>query len=91
MEPAQVGNIIGYFFGIILLPVIILIVCNFIPAAKRNPEIVYGVCGTLAVFLALLSAAGGANILNSTISAVLGALFFFFGYRRASKKRDTDA
>jgi hypothetical protein len=83
MEPAQVGYLIGVFIGIIFIPVLILIVCNFIPAAKRNPKIVYSICGVLTVLLALVASPNGGI---AFIMAVLGALFFFWGYKRAARK-----
>jgi hypothetical protein len=89
MGAGQIGNIIGVFLFSILLPVIILIVCNFIPAAKRKPQIVYGICAVLAVAVCFLSVAGGGEALNSIIAAILAGLFFFWGYRRAAKKAIT--
>jgi hypothetical protein len=86
MGAAQVGYIVGGFFASILVPVIILIICNFIPAAKRNPKVVYGICGILAVAVAFVSATGGGDIVSAGIVAVLAALFFFWGYTRAAKK-----
>jgi hypothetical protein len=83
MEPAQAGYFLGMFLGTILFPVIILIVCNFFPAGKRNPKVVYSSCGVLAVLIAFLV---GGNWLRENLLAVLGALFFFWGYRRATKK-----
>jgi hypothetical protein len=86
MGAGQFGFIVGGFFASILLPVIILIVCNFIPAAKRNPKVVYSICGVLAVGVAFLSTSGGGDVFSSIIVAVLAVAFFFWGYTRAAKK-----
>jgi galactitol-specific phosphotransferase system IIC component len=86
MGAGQFGYIVGGFFASILLPVIILIVCNFIPAAKRNPKVVYGICAVLAVAVAFVSASGGGDVFSSIIVAVLAVAFFFWGYTRAAKK-----
>jgi len=86
MSAGQVGYIIGAFLVSIVLPMGVVIVCNFIPAAKRNPKIVYSVCGVLAVAIAFISVAGGGDVLSSAIAAILAALFFFWGYKRAAKK-----
>jgi hypothetical protein len=83
VEPAVVGYLVGIFIGIILIPVLILIVCNFIPAAKRKPRAVYGGCGVLTV---LLSVAVIKNSGVALVMSILGALFFFWGYKRAAKK-----
>ena len=83
MTPEQMGYLIGLFLGIIFIPVAIVIVCHFIPAAKRNPRIVYSICAVLTVLLALAASPNG---VIASIMAVLGALFFFWGYKRAAKK-----
>jgi hypothetical protein len=44
MGAGEIGYIVGGFFTAILVPVLILIVCNFVLAARRNPKIVYGIC-----------------------------------------------
>jgi hypothetical protein len=69
-----------------LLPVIILIVCNFIPAAKRKPEIVYSICAALAIAVCFLGASGGGSYLDATIPAALAVAFLYWGYTRAAKK-----
>ncbi len=86
MSAGQIGNIIGIFVASIVVPVIVLIVSNFIPAAKRNPKVVYGVCGVLAVAVAFVSAAGSGDIASSAIAAVLAGLLIYWGYTRAAKK-----
>jgi hypothetical protein len=86
MNASQVGNILGIFVASIILPIIVLIVCNFIPTAKRNPKVVYSICGVLAVAVAFISVAGGGEALSSAIAAIFAALFFFWGYKRAAKK-----
>jgi hypothetical protein len=83
MTPERLGYLTGMFLAIIFIPVVILIVCNFIPAAKRNPKIVYSVCGVLTVLLAFVASPNG---VIAFIMAALGALFFFWGYTRAAKK-----
>jgi hypothetical protein len=86
MGAGEIGSIIGVFVASILLPVIILIVCNFIPAPKRNPKVVYSICAVLAVAVCFLGASGGGSYIDAVISAGLVVAFFYWGYRRATKK-----
>ena len=69
----------GYFTGA-GFPII------FTPVAKRRPQFVYSACGAPAVVIAILSAAGGADSLRTSIDIVCGVLFPLWGYRRVAKK-----
>jgi len=87
MGAGQIGNIMGTFLASIILPVIILIICNFIPAAKRNPKIVYGICVVLAVAACAITLnGGGGNVLDASLAAVLAIAFLYWGYVRAEKR-----
>jgi hypothetical protein len=86
MAAGEIGSIIGAFMMSILLPIIILIVCNFIPAAKRNPKMVYSICTVLAVAICFLGATAGGSYIDALISAGLAVAFFYWGYTRAAKK-----
>lgn len=86
MGAGEIGAIIGGFMIAILLPALILIVCHFIPAAARNPKIVYVICGALAAFVLFVGINGGGNYVDASISASLAAAFLYWGYVRDAKK-----
>lgn len=86
MGPAELGAIIGGFFIGILLPVLILIVCNFIPSVQRSPGIVYTVCILIAIAMPFLGASVSGNYVDASISGCLGGAFIWWGYTRAAKK-----
>jgi len=86
MGAGEIGSIIGGFLTSIVLPVIILIVCNFIAAAKRNTKSVYGICAVLAVAICFVAVNGGGSVLDASLSAVLAVAFLGWGYARASSK-----
>src|ERR1039458_8230905 len=82
----EIGSILGGFVASIILPVVILIICNFIAAAKSNPKIVYGICVVLAVAICFVSVNGGGSVLDASLSAVLAIAFLGWGYIRAARK-----
>jgi|ERR1019366_1121726 hypothetical protein len=86
MGAAEIGYIIGGFITALLVPVLILIVSNFIPAAKRNPHLLYGICAVTATLAAFIGASVGGNYADSTISWLLAEAFLYWGYRGAAKK-----
>ena len=86
MGAAQLGYVIGESLFSLVLPITILIVCNFIPAAKRKPKIVYGICAALGVAVCFIGVAGGGDVVLSSIAAALSVEFFYRGYARAAKK-----
>lgn len=86
MSAGQIGYVIGGFFFALLLPVLILIVCRFIPVAQRRPEIIYGICGLLAVATPFLAAVVSRDIVSSALSATLAGGLIFWGYKRTVKK-----
>jgi hypothetical protein len=86
MGAGEIGNITGTFLMAILLPVLILIVCNFISAPKRNPAVVYGICGVLAVAVPFLALNAGGSVVDTVIAAALAGAFMLWGYTRAAKK-----
>jgi hypothetical protein len=89
MTATAVGYVIGGFFFSLLVPVLILIVCHFIPAANRNPKVVYGICGLVAIVPALLIVGVDHSAWLSVVSAMLALAFIFWGYTRAAKKKLT--
>src|ERR1035441_10561913 len=86
MGAAEIGYIIGGFITALLVPVLILIVSNFIPAAKRNPHLLYGICAVTATLAAFIGASVGGNYADSTISWLVAEAFLYWGYRGAAKK-----
>jgi hypothetical protein len=97
MDFAQLNAQLGYLFAdsivSIVLPMGVVVVCNYIPAAKGNPKIVYSICGAIAVAMAFTGGLGGNSIglggyrvLTAAIAAILAALFFFWGYKQAARK-----
>jgi hypothetical protein len=86
MGIGQLRNVLGIFVVCNILPVILLIACNFIPAAKRNPKVVYGICAVLAPAVACIMVARGGDGLSSAVAVILAELFFFWEYRRAARK-----
>jgi hypothetical protein len=86
MNAGMIGYIIGGFLGCILLPVLILIVAKFVPAMRRRPAVVYGVCVALVLLAGYATVSGGSEVLPSTISVVLALLFLLWGYVRDAKK-----
>jgi hypothetical protein len=86
MGPAELGAIIGGFLIGILLPVLILIICSFIPAVQRSPGIVYAVCILIAIAVPFLGASINGNYLDASISGCLAGAFIWWGYTRAAKK-----
>jgi hypothetical protein len=87
MRAGEIGYVIGGFVTAMLLPVLILIVSNFIPPTKRNPSILYGICGILAIGVPFLALNGGASALDSVIAAALAGALTWWGYTRAAKKK----
>jgi hypothetical protein len=86
MGIGQLRSFLGVFVVCNILPVILLIACNFIPAAKRNPKVVYGICGVLALAVACITVARGGDALSSAFAVILAELLFFWEYRRAARK-----
>lgn len=89
MGAGEIGSILGGFMVSIILPVVILIICNFIAAAKRNPKIVYGICVVLAGAVCFVSVNGGGSVLDAFLSAVLAVVFLGWGYMRAARQLTT--
>ena len=85
MGAGEIGYVVGVFLASLVLPVIVLVVCNFIAGAKRNPKIVYGVCVVLAVATCLVSAGGGNGVLDALLAATLSVAFLGWGYVRAAR------
>jgi hypothetical protein len=83
---AQIQYIIGGFVTALLVPVLILVVSNFIPAAKRNPHLLYGICAVTATVAAIIGASVGGNYADSAVSWLLAEAFIYWGYRGAAKK-----
>jgi hypothetical protein len=86
MGPAEIGYIIGGFIAALIVPAFILVASNFIPAAKRNPQVLYGICAVIATLAAFIGASVGGNYVDSTISWLLAEALIYCGYRGAEKK-----
>ncbi len=86
MGAAGIGYIIGGFVTALLVPVLILVASNFIPAANRNPHVLYGICAVTATLAAFIGASAGGNYADSTISWLLAEALLYWGYRGAAKK-----
>jgi hypothetical protein len=89
MGAGEFGEVLGGFMADILVPVVVLIICSFIPAAKRNPKIVYGICGLLVLVTAGLAARVAGEAIYPMASGVLAEGFLCWGYSRAAKKLRT--
>jgi hypothetical protein len=82
----DVGYVGWIFLRSIMVPILILAVCRFIPATKRRPKSVYGICGAIAVFTAGAMLLSGTDLIPTLQAAVLAGGLFFWGYNRANKK-----
>jgi hypothetical protein len=85
MGVGEIRSILDGFVASIIFPVIILILCHFIPAAKRNPKIVYGICIVLAAVTCFVAVYGGGSIRDAALETLLAAGVLSLGYVRASK------
>jgi MFS family permease len=83
---AKIGYIIGGFITALLVPVLILVVSNFIPAAKRNPHVLYGICAVTATVATIIGASVGGNYADLAISWLLAQALIYWGYRSAVRK-----
>ena len=81
----MLGYIIGGTLASLLVPVLILVAARFIGPMKRNPKVVYTVCGVLAVLASALPASSSGEWGAAAISAVLALLFLWWGYRRDAR------
>lgn len=86
MGAGEIGYILGAFATAILLPALVLIVCNFIPAAKRHPKVIYGICAVLAVIPPTLAMRVSGTYGDSAIGIVLALGVLYWGYSRDAKK-----
>jgi hypothetical protein len=86
MSAGMLGYIVGGFMVMILIPVLILIVARFVPAMRRAPGVVYGVCAALVLLMGFLSFSGGNEGLATMISTALALLFLAWGYSRDRKR-----
>jgi lipopolysaccharide export LptBFGC system permease protein LptF len=86
MGAAEIGHIIGGFITALIVPAFILVVSNFIPAAKRHPQVLYAICAVIATLAAFIGASVGGNQVDSTISWLLAEAFIYWGYRGAARK-----
>ena len=86
MGAGDIGYITGAFVTALLLPVLIFVASNFIPAAKRNRRVLYGICGLLAIATPFLAVTGGGSIIDAAVAAALAGALIWWGYTRAVKK-----
>jgi len=75
MSAGTIGYVIGLAVGSLVLPILLLILTRFVPAMRRHPTLVYGVCLAL-VLLVFIAAAAEADSLGPVIVAALVALLF---------------
>jgi hypothetical protein len=75
MSAGTIGYVVVLAVGSLVLPMLLLILTRFVPAMRRHPTLVYGVCLAL-VLLAFIAAAAEADSLGPVIVAALLALLF---------------
>ena len=85
MDAAEIGYILRGFITDSLMPAVILIIRNFIPAAKSNRKIVYAICGALVVFASMFAAGDGGQYRDNAISAGLALTILYWSYIRDAK------
>jgi hypothetical protein len=83
---AEVGQFIGTFLAVVIVPVLLMIVLKLIPGTKRNTQLVYMLPGTLAVLISFVPA--NTSFSTKVLLAILMANLFFWGYRRAIRKAE---
>jgi len=81
----MIGYVVVMAVGSLVLPILLLILTRFVPAMRRHPTVVYGVCVALVLFV-FIAAAGRADSLGPIIVAALLALLFLgWDYKRNVK------
>src|SRR5258708_2146539 len=83
---AHISALVVFLPCVVTVPAVIAIICNRIPAAKRRPEVVYTLCGLLALGSALLLSrfAEDSYRVDLLIAGALAMLCFVIAYLRAT-------
>jgi predicted tellurium resistance membrane protein TerC len=85
MGAAMIGYVVGMAVGSLVLPILLLILTRFVPAMRRHPTIVYGVCLALVLFVFIAAAARADSLGPVIVAALLALLFLGWDYIRNVK------
>jgi|SRR5215469_2989031 len=85
MTAATIGYVLGMAVGSLVLPILLLILTRFVPAMRRHPTIVYGVCLALVLFVFIATAAQADSLGPVIAAAFLALLFLGWDYMRNVK------
>ena len=85
MSAGTIGYVVGLAVGSLVLPVLLLILTRFVPAMRRHPTLVYGVCLALVLFVFIAAAAQADSLGPVIVAALLALLFLGWDYVRNVK------